>query len=370
MLLCQKQKTFFENEVYFFHPDHLGSSTVITDGSGYAYQIFLNLPFGETMAEQRRSGTFNNVFKFNGKELDTETGLYYYGARYYDPRISNWLSVDPIALWQPVQEVEHYIEGQHNGGYFNPKNMSVYGYTYQNPIVYIDPNGKQVNVTLPENPANMDMSMWENYLPEKHTGHTQYWRHRETGVFLAYDSERIVGGKLQESHYHMYENSKFKTRIDAEGIKSGTKLSDGKVLRSGAYRFHLKGGTKLNMSSKSKGVRGGLGILGGLGIVVDIFNIIDGNPSASFSPFNPNGKLNTAYGFSDGTSLFAENIYYEITYRSEDSSIIKINYFNDYYYDHDAGRYRGIDKYGSGTYKQNNNGEYEATEVSDGELFN
>ena len=132
--------------VYYFHPDHLGSSTVITDGVGFAYQIFLNLPFGETMAEQRRSGTFNNVFKFNGKELDTETGLYYYGARYYDPRISNWLSVDPIALWQPVQESEHYIEGQHNGGYFNPKNMSVYGYTYQSPVVYIDPNGKQSRI--------------------------------------------------------------------------------------------------------------------------------------------------------------------------------------------------------------------------------
>lgn len=130
--------------VYYFHPDHLGSSTVITDGMGYAYQIFLNLPFGETMAEQRRSGTFTNMFKFNGKELDTETGLYYYGARYYNPRTSVWLSVDPIALWQPVQESEHYILGQHNGGYFNPKNMSVYGYTYQNPILYIDPNGKQV----------------------------------------------------------------------------------------------------------------------------------------------------------------------------------------------------------------------------------
>jgi hypothetical protein len=54
--------------IYYFHPDHLGSLTVITDGSGYAYQIFLNLPFGETMAEQRRS-TFETPYKFNGKEL-------------------------------------------------------------------------------------------------------------------------------------------------------------------------------------------------------------------------------------------------------------------------------------------------------------
>ena len=43
-------------------------------------------------------------------------------------------------------EVEHYIEGEHNGGIFNDKNLNVYGYTYQNPIRYIDPNGKQVDV--------------------------------------------------------------------------------------------------------------------------------------------------------------------------------------------------------------------------------
>jgi RHS repeat-associated protein len=71
------------------------------------------------------------------------TGYYYYGARYYNPRISNWLSVDPIALYDPVNETEHYLDGEHNGGYYNPKNMSVYGYCYQNPVIWIDPNGKQ-----------------------------------------------------------------------------------------------------------------------------------------------------------------------------------------------------------------------------------
>ncbi len=62
------------------------------------------------MAEQRRSGTFNNVYKFNGKELDSETGLYYYGARYYDPRISNWLSADSPLL------NGHYWAKNHDGG--------------------------------------------------------------------------------------------------------------------------------------------------------------------------------------------------------------------------------------------------------------
>src|SRR5690606_10142558 len=81
--------------VFYFHPDHLGSSTLITDNFGDPYQFFLNLPFGanerkshavflevcerSSMAEQRRSGSFDNPYKFNGKELDEETGLYYYG---------------------------------------------------------------------------------------------------------------------------------------------------------------------------------------------------------------------------------------------------------------------------------------------------
>jgi RHS repeat-associated protein len=83
----------------------------------------------------------------SGKTL--KKGRSYLEARYYNPRISNWLSVDPIALYDPVNETEHYLDGEHNGGYFNPKNMSVYGYTYQNPVLYVDPNGKQSNATNP-----------------------------------------------------------------------------------------------------------------------------------------------------------------------------------------------------------------------------
>jgi uncharacterized protein RhaS with RHS repeats len=72
--------------LFFFHPDHLGSGALLTDANGNAYQFFVNLPFGETLAEQRATGVlYNNVYKFTGKELDAETGLYYLGARYYSP---------------------------------------------------------------------------------------------------------------------------------------------------------------------------------------------------------------------------------------------------------------------------------------------
>lgn len=108
------------------NPDHLGTNTLLTDMDGNAYQMFLNLPFGETMAEQSGSAYYQSPYKFNGKELDKETGLYYYGARYYDPRTSMWLGVDPM--------VEKY------------PGISPYNYCANNPIIFIDPDGNKIEL--------------------------------------------------------------------------------------------------------------------------------------------------------------------------------------------------------------------------------
>jgi len=107
---------------YNFISNHLGSGTLITDINGNSYQFFLNLPFGETFVDRHsHTGNYENVYKFNGKELDTETNLYYYGARYYNPRISQFYATDPLAEKYPG---------------INP-----YVYTIDNPINYIDPTG-------------------------------------------------------------------------------------------------------------------------------------------------------------------------------------------------------------------------------------
>jgi RHS repeat-associated protein len=76
------------------------------------------------MAEQHSySGDYTNRYKFNGKELDEETGFYYYGARYYNPKFSIWLSIDPLAEQFP--------------------NWNPYNYTMQNPINLVDPDGRK-----------------------------------------------------------------------------------------------------------------------------------------------------------------------------------------------------------------------------------
>ncbi|WP_430612253.1 RHS repeat-associated core domain-containing protein [Flavobacterium sp. JP2137] len=81
------------------------------------------LPFGELMVEQNLSTYYNNGYKFNAKELDVATGMYYYGARYYDPKTSLFLSVDPLAEKYP--------------------NWNPYAYTFNNPINFIDPTGME-----------------------------------------------------------------------------------------------------------------------------------------------------------------------------------------------------------------------------------
>jgi hypothetical protein len=68
-----------EYNQYFYHSDHLGSASFITDATGYVDQHIQYLPFGELFISQRNS-TFDSRYKFTAKELDNETNYTYFGA--------------------------------------------------------------------------------------------------------------------------------------------------------------------------------------------------------------------------------------------------------------------------------------------------
>ena len=81
--------------LYYYHPDYLGHNEYITDITGRPYQYFHYSAFGESLIEKNTNyGQFSSPYRFNGKELDPETGNYYYGARYYNPVWGIWLGVD------------------------------------------------------------------------------------------------------------------------------------------------------------------------------------------------------------------------------------------------------------------------------------
>ena len=83
-------------ETFFYHSDHLGSTSYITDDKANITQYDAYLPYGELLVDEHSSSE-ELPYKFNGKQFDEETGLYYYGARYMNPVTSLWYGVDPLA---------------------------------------------------------------------------------------------------------------------------------------------------------------------------------------------------------------------------------------------------------------------------------
>ena len=144
--------TPFEKDLYFFHPDHLGSSNYVTDLNGKLYEHLEYFPFGEGWIEENTNQQ-RTPYLFSAKELDEETGLYYFGARYYDPRTSVWQSSDPIlASYLPNRTSDaKALRGM--GGVYRPMNMNAYHYSGLNPLKIVDPDGNEEILTVHDSEA-------------------------------------------------------------------------------------------------------------------------------------------------------------------------------------------------------------------------
>jgi RHS repeat-associated protein len=113
----QVGKKDFDGEMYFYHPDHLGSTNLMTNSAGEIVEETRYLPFGAVIFGG------DEKFLYTGKELD-KTGLYYYGARYYDPFLRKFTQPDSV-----IPSV------------YNPQSLNKYSYVKNNPYKYIDPSG-------------------------------------------------------------------------------------------------------------------------------------------------------------------------------------------------------------------------------------
>ena len=162
-------KIIMENELgrdedepaFYYHGDHLGSSAYLTDDAGAITQTLNYLPYGEDWVDVHNSPNYLSRYKYNGKEKDPESGLLYYGARYYDSDISQWLSIDPMADKYP--------------------SLSPYNYCADNPVILVDPDGrdfdpeserkyiapyrKEINARLEYIEGLKD---WENHYKKQH----------------------------------------------------------------------------------------------------------------------------------------------------------------------------------------------------------
>ncbi|HMM04302.1 RHS repeat-associated core domain-containing protein [Dysgonomonas sp.] len=141
---------YYEGGVYYYYlTDHLGNNRVVANASGTVTQINNYYPFGMHFAPGMNAGT--QPYMYNGKELDMMHGLnmYDYSARYYESALGRFTSVDPLA--------EKYYS------------WSPYAYCYNNPLRFIDPDGKQIwpvgpllGTSNPMIPMGRNISMMSN----------------------------------------------------------------------------------------------------------------------------------------------------------------------------------------------------------------
>ena len=114
-----------ELRIRYYHPDHLGSCSVITDASGGLVEETAFYPFGAVRNEYRLQSV-HEPYRFSQKERDPESGLHYFGKRFYHSILGKWLSTDPM---------------EEKGG-----GLNLYAYANQNPMKFYDPNGGEVEI--------------------------------------------------------------------------------------------------------------------------------------------------------------------------------------------------------------------------------
>jgi RHS repeat-associated protein len=120
-----------KGRTFFFHQDHLGSTTHLTDIAGDPVEYLQYFADGDVWIHKSLSNEPLNGYTFSGQPFDPETGLQDFGARFYDPKTSLWLGIDPAFSENP-----HASLG-------NSMILSAYAYASWNSIARIDPDGRQ-----------------------------------------------------------------------------------------------------------------------------------------------------------------------------------------------------------------------------------
>ncbi len=274
------EETRPEAQIFFYHPDHLGSTTLVTDIDGKIIQHVAYIPYGEVFIEER-DGNWNTPYLFNAKELDEETGLYYYGARYLDPKDTRWLSVDPM--------FEKYV------------GRSPYNYCGGNPISLVDPNG------MWEEAPNGDM------IAQK--GDCAWTLHEQTGMSFGEAKDLMKSQNFQFSDDDKYVAVQIGDRVkmnkqqkspaaNATSVQKSTPKAAPKQRAENAIQEASPSFSKSGPDASGVHLSGDLIVGGGAGIDIEIGQTRSGKNYISIS-------IRIGFGFDVGVSGGANASWYE-----------------------------------------------------------
>ncbi len=182
---------------HYYLKDHQGNNRVVIDQAGTVEQVNHYYPFGGLMGESTGGGV--QPYKYNGKELDRMHGLdwFDYGARHYDAALGRWWTPDPLA--------EKYYP------------ISPYAYCGNNPVRFIDPDGKDwyeytdkdgnsqtmwrksQDKTYKDGSGNIWNNVGENYLSINGDNATLFTQHKNNKgeLYLSSSSYNLANEKVQ-----------------------------------------------------------------------------------------------------------------------------------------------------------------------------
>jgi RHS repeat-associated protein len=165
--LGQLIATYDNNGLHFYLNDSLGTRRAQTDYAGVLEQTCASLPFGDALncTNSLQSPTEHH---FTGKERDTESGLDYFGARYYASNMGRFMSPDSGAdatLGVPVPFAD--LE--------NPQSLNLYGYVHNNPLRFTDPDGHATWADCGDGSGSQCLFGDYNGEANQQNGRTVYW---------------------------------------------------------------------------------------------------------------------------------------------------------------------------------------------------
>ena len=179
-----------EKDIFFYHTDHLQSTTCLTDSVGNISQFVWYAPYGEALIDEH-VGSYGTPYKFSGKELDENTGLYDHGARHREPSSGIWYGVDALFEKYP--------------------SCSPYAYCGGNPVRFMDMEGREFTPEAEiwvRRLENEIVRMKEKYDTESSTFREAEATQNEINVLRA--SEEVY-------HIQMYYERAYTGQIDSRG---------------------------------------------------------------------------------------------------------------------------------------------------------